>query len=325
MKPQPLARYRYVHTPRSAFTLVELLVVIAIIALLVSLLLPALGEARSSAKRAKEMAQCQQLLIAYHDYATENKDRLMPGKAAWFWVYGDDDQWIQRGYDEEYGFPLPPMPVYSDQNLRLSWRIGPYYAWRLAPYLNYDLRALVGDNNLLAELRDRPARPTATTAPNNRNVGYELAVAHNTSFGVNGTHLGGDYEKTHPGDDLNFRSVPEVRTMSEIKFPSLMTIFATARDYIAFEPPATGRVVPGAHRVRPPFVRGRPIMYWANPTSTWDPERSPADFGYVDFRHSNRAVTGHADGHTEILSPTQFRDMRYWSNFPNEYDTSRPR
>jgi prepilin-type N-terminal cleavage/methylation domain-containing protein/prepilin-type processing-associated H-X9-DG protein len=62
----------------AAFTLVELLVVIGIIALLLSILLPALNRAREAARDVQCMSNVRQLCYALVNYATEHSGRFPP-------------------------------------------------------------------------------------------------------------------------------------------------------------------------------------------------------------------------------------------------------
>lgn len=70
--------------PAYAFTLIELLVVIAIIALLISILLPALGSARLSAMRLKSLSNMKQFGVGWEIYANDNRGMILPGQPGRF-------------------------------------------------------------------------------------------------------------------------------------------------------------------------------------------------------------------------------------------------
>jgi len=73
----------------NAFTLIELLVVIAIIALLMSVLMPALRLARDHAKRVHCLSNVRTLTLGYLMYKDEHDGRIVPG-------HTDPGNWVLR-------------------------------------------------------------------------------------------------------------------------------------------------------------------------------------------------------------------------------------
>ena len=81
----------------SAFTLVELLVVVGIIAVLVAMLLPALGRARENARRTQCASNLRQLLMAFTMYYADNRQAYpqsswsIPTKEDWVYWQAERD------------------------------------------------------------------------------------------------------------------------------------------------------------------------------------------------------------------------------------------
>jgi prepilin-type N-terminal cleavage/methylation domain-containing protein/prepilin-type processing-associated H-X9-DG protein len=117
---------------RRAFTLIELLIVVAIIAILISILLPALSRSRQIGRSAKCLANLHSLSAAVQMYADNNDGRLPTGGLAHGGSVDEGMAWINTaaqeiGSGEVVHCPADESPYWNqvvpgtDQKRRMSY------------------------------------------------------------------------------------------------------------------------------------------------------------------------------------------------------------
>ncbi len=165
---------------RGGFTLIELLVVISIIALLSSILLPALGSARESGRAAVCLSNIRQLAVANAAYAEDHSGFYVPASEDIFDPAGNTHRWHGRRLSANSG--TPEDTTFDPSRGPLAEYLGHTGSVRFCPtfedIFDHDTpgafevgtggygynRAYIGGRNDLFGTSDKSARHTARTA-----------------------------------------------------------------------------------------------------------------------------------------------------------------
>ncbi|MHC4448002.1 MAG: type II secretion system protein, partial [Planctomycetota bacterium] len=167
---------------RQGFTIVEMLVIIAIIAVLMGLLMPALGGVRRRAHKMQEIHALKQVAVAWTLYANSNNDYALPG-------YLEPD--VQDDWNVRYEF--------MDRS-QITREIAAPWTWRLMPYLNYNHEMIHGH-------LDEPEFDMTLMSADDILAAAELsreavAIAEQPRFGYNGYYVGGWWKMVKIEGDL---------------------------------------------------------------------------------------------------------------------------
>lgn len=257
---------------RAAFTLIELLIVIAVIALVIGMLLPALGKARLAARSVQCASHLREIAAANHLYAAANKDLLAPHSSWTLTVKNYKGDWgVNREWCAAYSVIGTSESAMSRgllaPFLSEAFKVGMCPAYRLS------------DAMLAASLLDSSAKPVFV------------------NYGYNGYLLG----EKHPSFDSTLDKTIGYRSwvgyaLGSISRASSIVMFADSGWRVGTE------VAPQPDLSPPMAVNFPPSLKFTNPVRA-------AGGPSVHGRHEKRAAIAWVDGHVEFSKVTVYPDQ----------------
>jgi prepilin-type N-terminal cleavage/methylation domain-containing protein len=223
---------------QKGFTLVELLVVISIIALLLAILMPALGKAREQGQKVVCMSNTKQLQLGWSVYAENNNGKL---------VFGSTTRVRQSGW-HKLTWQISALhsepswvacPWYTNENEEGAGEIPPAI-FNTDPWYNDELIKM---GTLYSTVRDLKAYRCPVSAPWSKNKSRSYAISSRMN-GYNGAGEGALRES------IKFKTLNNITAVSDMMvficqggvFPDdygyeCFSSFAAAREWRDLPPP----------------------------------------------------------------------------------------